>query len=167
IRVLHEVDYNRSVDRTGNKHDSLFELVSELADGPIAAGGNQRFAIDRLGGRKRYAGKIAASFPFTALTTESETSHESRYRLQPPGADVEILFCVRGDDRFPETAFASMLAKYIRELFMRRFNAYWSRQAPGISATAGYWQDGQRFLADLSRYRVLDEATRKRVVRRR
>ena len=46
-------------------------------------------------------------------------------------------------------AWASMLCKYVRELCMRALNGFWSRQVHGLKPTAGYYQDGKRFLADI------------------
>ena len=44
---------------------------------------------------------------------------------------------------------ASMGAKYTRELFMRRLNAWFAERMPGIEPTAGYVEDGRRFLTEV------------------
>ncbi len=55
-------------------------------------------------------------------------------------------FRVKADrDCFP-VALASMTSKYLREIFMRRFNAYWKDIDPQVPATSGYWVDAGRFL---------------------
>jgi hypothetical protein len=46
-------------------------------------------------------------------------------------------------------ALASMTAKYVRELLMDRFNRFWQHHAPDLKPTAGYVQDGRRFLAEI------------------
>ncbi|MFM8817867.1 MAG: hypothetical protein ACKOHI_08385, partial [Phycisphaerales bacterium] len=46
-------------------------------------------------------------------------------------------------------ALASMAAKFARELHMRRLNAFFARHVPGLAPTAGYVQDGRRFLDDV------------------
>lgn len=46
-------------------------------------------------------------------------------------------------------ALASMISKYIREVFMHHFNSYWQEQIPGLRATAGYPRDGERFLREI------------------
>jgi hypothetical protein len=46
-------------------------------------------------------------------------------------------------------AVASMLSKYLREGLMRRFNAFWRQHLPEVTPTAGYYNDGQRFLQDI------------------
>jgi hypothetical protein len=38
-----------------------------------------------------------------------------------------------------------MVSKYLRELFMGEFNAFWQRHVPGLKPTAGYPGDANRF----------------------
>jgi hypothetical protein len=38
-----------------------------------------------------------------------------------------------------------MLAKYLREVFMRQFNRFWVGHVPGLKPTAGYTGDAKRF----------------------
>jgi hypothetical protein len=61
---------------------------------------------------------------------------------------VEFRFQPKGERHLP-TALASMTAKYLRELAMRPFNAFWQRQVPGLKATAGYSGDSQRFFDEI------------------
>jgi len=42
-----------------------------------------------------------------------------------------------------------MAAKLARELHMRRLNAYFAEHVPGLAPTAGYVQDGRRWMADV------------------
>ena len=42
-----------------------------------------------------------------------------------------------------------MTAKYLRELAMRPFNAFWQRHVPELKATAGYNTDALRFFKDI------------------
>ena len=42
-----------------------------------------------------------------------------------------------------------MISKYVRELLMGCFNAYWLREVPKLAPTAGYYEDGLRFLRDI------------------
>jgi hypothetical protein len=42
-----------------------------------------------------------------------------------------------------------MTAKYLRELRMARLNAFFAERLPGLAPTAGYVQDGRRFLAEI------------------
>ena len=41
-----------------------------------------------------------------------------------------------------------MTAKYVRELVMGRFNRYWNNLMPELKPTAGYREDGARWLRD-------------------
>jgi hypothetical protein len=43
-----------------------------------------------------------------------------------------------------------MLAKYVRELAMARFNRHWCSRLPDLKPTAGYRGDGWRWLRDAS-----------------
>ena len=43
------------------------------------------------------------------------------------------------------TALASMTAKYVRELAMIAFNAFWINHLPNLRPTAGYPLDAKRF----------------------
>jgi hypothetical protein len=51
-------------------------------------------------------------------------------------------------------AIASMLSKYVREALMRRFNGYWQTLLPQLVPTAGYYNDGLRFLNDIAAKRA-------------
>ena len=42
-----------------------------------------------------------------------------------------------------------MICKYLREVCMMQFNAYWAIHVPGLIATAGYPVDAKRFFADI------------------
>ena len=42
-----------------------------------------------------------------------------------------------------------MAAKYTRELFMDAFNAYFAGRLDGLRPTAGYYEDGRRFLGEI------------------
>ena len=50
---------------------------------------------------------------------------------------------------FLPTALASMMCKYLREVCMYSFNSWWCGQIAGLRPTAGYYQDGSRWLLDV------------------
>jgi ribonuclease HII len=58
---------------------------------------------------------------------------------------VRIVFAEKAEAQCLPVAVASMVSKYLRETLMRRFNAYWRREVPGVEPTAGYHPDGVRF----------------------
>ena len=62
---------------------------------------------------------------------------------------MTVAFKERADSLALPTALASMLAKYVRELYMRAFNQYWQARKPGLRPTAGYARDAGRFIADI------------------
>jgi hypothetical protein len=48
-------------------------------------------------------------------------------------------------------SLASMVSKYLRELFMSSINRYFAGFCPDLKPTAGYWKDGLRFVNDLKK----------------
>ena len=42
-----------------------------------------------------------------------------------------------------------MVSKYLRELAMLAFNAFWMAQVPGLKPTAGYPVDAKRFRREI------------------
>ncbi len=74
----------------------------------------------------------------------------SRYRIDDNGRNVEVHILVGADAAQLPTALASMLSKYLREVFMQIFNAFWMERIPGLKRTAGYPLDGKRFLREIA-----------------
>lgn len=99
---------------------------------------------DKHGGRSKYAPLLVEHFPDCLVTTMVESRPVSKYRLDYRGTPLEIQFRTKGEEHL-ETALASMIAKYLRELSMRAFNQFWAEQVPGIKPTAGYPVDAKRF----------------------
>ena len=64
-------------------------------------------------------------------------------------SEETVPFTVGCEQRQLPVALASMASKYIRELLMARFNAYWTAAVPGLAPTAGYFRDGRRFWAQV------------------
>ena len=170
MRVSGEDELNELWDESGNKHDTLFETVLDLIEDRLLAPGGEairRVDVDKLGGRSRYADKLATRFPFMPIEVLGESRDESAYELDLGERPIEFRFLKKGDARVMEIGLASMVAKYTREVLMEVFNRYFERQAPDIVRTAGYYEDGQRFLADLRRLRLVDAALEERLRRRR
>ena len=63
------------------------------------------------------------------------------------------------------TALASCYAKYLRELMVEVMNNWFCERVPGLKRTAGYYVDGNRFLADLEPHLAQLEVPRERLVR--
>ncbi len=143
--------FNESVRQCGNKAEVLslttLRLVAELAE-QVPDGNEITVICDKHGGRDYYAALIQHVFPETWVRVVREGHGESVYRFRLEGRRVEIRFLMGGERMLP-TALASMTAKYLREIAMIPFNAYWQRHVPGLKATAGYPGDSRRFLSDI------------------
>jgi ribonuclease HII len=149
LRVIPAERFNREVERFGNKHRYLFSEVCGLMSEIGAEGESAKLTVDRLGGRKFYGEGLAAEFPFRPLEVLEENPGRSAYRIEGGGGELEVAFLVGADGIAPEVSFASMAAKYTREVLMLLFNRYWRAQVPSLRPTAGYYLDGQRFVRDL------------------
>ena len=150
-QVVIETAYNDRVDQTRNKASVLLEQVLRLIQQTTAAGGDQDVYVhvDRLGGRQNYRGLLLTAFPERHLHVQEVTDEHSRYRLASQSNDWIIDFSVDADQQYLPVALASMLAKYLRELLMRQFNAFWCELIPELRPTAGYYSDARRFLAEI------------------
>ncbi len=149
--VVGERRLNRMFDATRNKAGALFSIVAVLLDDLMVRFGDQNLLIvcDRQGGRSRYGPLLRQMWPDRDLTIESETESFASYTLGGSAVPVRLTFGEKAEQSSLPTAAASMLGKYLREMLMHRFNAWWSQQVPGVKPTAGYWTDGQRFLLDV------------------
>ncbi len=104
-------------------------------------------AIDRQGGRSDYTRELDAHVARgRRVRTIEENDTRSAYEV---GDGFVITFEVEAEERHLPVALASMGAKYTRELFMRRLNAWFAERMPGIEPTAGYVEDGRRFLTEV------------------
>jgi hypothetical protein len=90
------------------------------------------------------------TFPDRHLHITEIGPASSTYRLANARSDWHFDFVVDGDQRHLPIALASMTAKYVRELMMERFNAFWLALQPALRPTAGYYNDAQRFLTDIA-----------------
>ncbi len=151
--LLTETRFNRRLAQTRNKAAVLMEAVLRLIDWAGRCCGDQDLyvLVDRLGGRTDYRRLLMAAFPDRHLSVLDAPDGCARYRLASGGNDWQVEFAVSGEQRHLPIALASMLAKYVRELVMERFNAYWKATVPALRPTAGYYTDAQRFLSDIRR----------------
>jgi hypothetical protein len=152
-RGIYPGEFNGLLDDGLNKSDILSAATLDLA-ATLRAGGHDEPAIvwcDRHGGRKRYGGLVARHFDAALVQPLEETPARSAYLVpagdRPPKQACRIEFCVGGESRAP-VALASMAAKYIRELSMHAFNAFWAARVPGLRPTAGYPTDALRWRGD-------------------
>ncbi len=120
---------------------------------------------DKAGGRAAYAEPLRRAYPELApagavdlplvhgpamvLERLGEASERSHYRMRSPNRRVELGFVMGGDRCDPRISWASILAKYLRELIMRSLNRYFIAKLADLRPTAGYPEDARRFIADV------------------
>lgn len=149
--VLFEGHFNRQVAQTHNKATVSLRLMLCIVQRVLArAGGAIRVYVDRNGGRAHYVDKLMMFFQDAGLRVREESKTRSAYELDLGGRTVQIEFCVQGEEHHLPIALASVYSKYLRELLMEGLNAYFGARVPDLAPTAGYYTDGQRFLADIA-----------------
>lgn len=148
---LLEGKFNRLVGGTRNKAVVSLGLAMRIVErvASVAEGSAVHAFVDRQGGRQRYGPALMTAFDHRHLEIVAESDTRSAYRLDRIPGPATIEFLTNGEDRRMPIALASIISKYLRELFMLGFNAYWADRVEGLRPTAGYYQDAQRFLADI------------------
>lgn len=138
--------FNALVDAHGNKASVLTHVSLKLLGSQWRVDETPQLVLaDRHGGRKFYAAalqELIGGDGFVSVLTE--TKERSRYRLQ----STDIEFAEKSERHFPVAA-ASLVAKYLRELAMIEFNAFWSHHQPELRPTKGYPEDARRYLKDI------------------
>jgi ribonuclease HII len=195
-RAVCEGMFNDEVERTGTKAaatmlgvadhlryawehwapiDPAEAIEADLADNGASPprGAGPRIVCDRQGGRTSYRGVLSRVIPGADVLELEETDRCSRYLIRagpddaaPAGRIMTVTFMPEAERQHLPVALASMVAKLVRELMMARFNAYWRSLIPQLKPTAGYVQDGRRWLADLEAAGVLTPQLRRTLVRR-
>ncbi|MCY2984234.1 MAG: hypothetical protein NTY15_11460 [Planctomycetota bacterium] len=159
MRVIDEIEFNRHVDRTGNKSTLLSEaslgLVKQVILELGEKGEDVEVYCDKHGGRNRYQAILTYSFDEEWFDIEIESRGCSRYQAKWAEHAMQIQFKVDGDSIFPSAA-ASIMAKWTREELMNRLNGFWQNKVVvGFKPTAGYYVDAIRFA------KQIDEAVKK------
>ena len=153
ISVTRPVRLNRMIAGGGcNKAQALFAVTAEiLADIRRRHASERVFVMmDQHGGRRRYGPLLAGAFPMDRVERLQESAEASRYRLTAQdGGTMELTVRQQCESWSLLAALASMAAKYVRELAMRQFNAYFRSRVPDLEPTAGYGRDAWRFLAQV------------------
>ncbi|MHC5001907.1 MAG: hypothetical protein ACYTJ0_02180 [Planctomycetota bacterium] len=165
-RAIDAAEFNREVESLGNKAELNFKAAVDLLELVWSrwADDHPRVVLDRHGGRTRYGDALARALPGAEVEVIAETASLSRYVLRRSGSSLTVSFAQGGDERFFPVCLASMVAKYVRELFMLRLNRYFQARVPELRPTAGYVQDARRYLRDIAPVvRGLDLARRELV----
>lgn len=155
-RPVFPSEFNVLCERNGGKGALLTEISLELAASLLGfTEGPAWLIFDKHGGRNFYAAAIQHAFSqsglgggFVQVVRESRDLSVYRFRRGPHA--IEAHFCSGGESHLP-VALASMTAKYLRELAMLAFNAWWRERVPGLKPTAGYPVDARRFKHDIGR----------------
>jgi hypothetical protein len=150
-RVVSEEQFNRRIEQTDNKSNVVVEQVLDLfrLAARMAGDDDLYVHVDRLGGRWEYRELLRLVFPACGLRELEVTPTRSRYCLTGVGKRWHFSFTVEADRKYLPVSLASMTAKYVREVIMERFNAYWRRFRPSLRPTAGYYSDARRFIRDI------------------
>lgn len=159
VRAIDAAEFNAQAGAVGNKATINFMAamlhVDAVRRAAAARGLDAWVALDRQGGRTSYREPLQSSFPDARIRILEESEGQQRYRLEfapaagTPAHAVTVGFELGGEERHLPIALASMAAKFARELHMRRLNAFFARHVPDLRPTAGYVQDGRRWLGDI------------------
>ncbi len=145
--------YNRLIGATRNKAVAAFGITARLlvyvfrtyADAPT------RIFVDRQGGRVRYLRPLQRIFDGAKIRIVEESDSRSVYHIRDAGRCAEVHFVTAAEAESLPVALASMVCKYLRELFMELLNCWWADRCVDLNLkpTAGYYVDGKRFLIDI------------------
>jgi len=163
VEPLVEGHFNRQVADTRNKAVVSMGLVLRLVHrvAQATAQKNLRICVDRQGGRQHYRSVLATAFQCAHVDVLRETPEQSAYCFETGGRSLHFEFTVEGETHDLPVALAGIISKYVRELFMAGLNRFWADRVTDLKSTAGYYQDAQRFLADI------DESLRRQHIERR
>lgn len=145
-------NFNKEIRQTGNKGVLLFNNCARLLMEIWEKFGEMSptIYIDKHGGRDRYLPLLYKVFEGCYIKIVKEGRTESIYEVLDKKKSMVISFIQDSETSYFPIALASMCCKYIRELFILLFNSFWQEKVPGIRPTAGYYQDGQRFLNQIA-----------------
>ncbi len=155
-RVLEPDTYNQRCQESGNKATVLSQesiaLLGQVIDSLPDSSQPIYCQCDRHGGRTHYGPLLQSQFTESFVENYGESPEQSVYRWGPEHRRVEVRFSP-GGERHWEVAWSSMVAKYLRELAMDRFNQFWQFHDPDLKPTRGYPVDAKRFRADIENVR--------------
>lgn len=147
--ILLPPEFNALVAKFGNKASLLSDRTLRLAAGLMEGRlDDTLIECDKHGGRNYYGKMIASALTDRPVEIVQESSARSVYQWRLPNRECEIRFTAKGEGQLP-VALASMVSKYVREVFMVAWNEYWGGRIPNIKPTKGYPQDAKRFLGEI------------------
>ena len=156
VRVVPSGELNQAFIITGNKGATVWQLLHRILrhmwEHHAASG--LRAVIDRQGGRWKYGPHLGRSFPDASVKLVTESPAYSEYDIRGRASaevgerSLRLAFAEKAEDHSFAVALASCLAKYTRELAMGAFNGYFEGLQPDLKPTAGYVQDGRRWVQE-------------------
>ena len=169
VSPITPAELNEAFDVTGNKARVLFLSTMALLVRVLEAwpGEDVTVLLDREGGRLDYLPYLAEVFPYQGVKARPSPPGEAHYAMREGGRTVRLAFVTKGDREDLAAGLASMAAKMTRELFMGRLNAWFLARSPALRPTAGYVEDGRRFLADAAPVLERERIDLRRLVRSR
>ncbi len=111
--------------------ESMVRLASSLRGAPDTA--PVTAYCGKVGGRASYARALEKLSPLVGVLGEARA--RSSYAIPRFG---EMHFVMDGDASEPAIGLASMIGKYVRELWMSRIHRYWAGHVEGLEAVSGY-----------------------------
>jgi len=148
VRALDAPEFNLAFERTRSKASVNTLLGMErLLDACRAHRDSEIIAVfDRHGGRTHYRDDLALTFPDAIIRVLDESESASRYQLRDGDRLIRVSWETEAESKHLPVALASMAAKFVRELWMARLNRYFAHFLPELKPTAGYVEDGRRWL---------------------
>lgn len=147
-RIMFPPEFNAGVAATDSKGKVLSAATLQLVKSATLhpdADSDGWVVCDKHGGRNRYDDIISTAFDDAFVFRLEESGPRSRYRVN----DLEFCFRTKAEEVLP-VALASMVCKYVREIVMMQFNAFWQHHLQDLKPTKGYPQDAKRFWQDIS-----------------
>jgi hypothetical protein len=160
--MVPESTFNQVVRDTGTKAEATALALGHHLRRIVAAATDPartdpapclRIVCDQLGGRTQYEGLLARELS-CSVAPLAESGERSRYQIAP---DSIVQFMPEAESAHLPVALASMVAKFVRELAMMRFNRYWCGRCPELKPTAGYSTDARRWLTDMAQVLAPEE----------
>jgi len=150
VRALSVPEYNDRVQSARSKSWVNFEAAASCIERIWASTTEPlHLVMDRHGGRTCYQRELHTSWPQAHIDTKRESPEQSDYTLTLDARTLHLHIRSKADADHLPVALASMAAKLVRELLMQRLNRFFTERMPDLAPTAGYVQDGRRWLQEV------------------
>ena len=145
-------DLNRRLEAGQSRVEVDLELMELLVlDAHRTAGESLRAVCGMVGGIRKYEDRLR-HLPEGARPAKQRADGARAYTF--PGLG-EVSFEIDADSRHFPVALASMVGKYVRELWMERQNRFYRSRDPALAAVSGYHDPvTKRFMAQSEPLRV-------------